>query len=424
MAKRFFYLLLCGLLISGVYNSILAQGKADKSAQTKNEDQCLTCHKENDMMPEGYSENDIHRYAGYTCASCHGGDPTSSDQEVSMSPAKGFIGVPKRKDIPKLCGKCHSNIDIMRVFQPRIATDQVSQYYTSVHGKRLQAGDENVAECASCHTAHSIMAATDPRSSVYALNVPNTCNRCHGNSDLMKKYNLPSNQLEEYSKSVHGVALLENHDLGAPACNDCHGNHGATPPGISSITHVCGTCHASNMEYFSATKMAQAFEELDYHGCEQCHGNHGVKKPNDNMVGVGKESTCTDCHSDGDEGYVAAEKIENSLVGLRTKYDSTYNKYLEVRQKGMNDVDIGFLLQDAKQALIQSRTLIHTFDTTKVGDKTKEGVDITNKAMAMAQAQIDEYYTRRNGFAAATVVFLIIVVTLYLKIKDREKKSS
>ena len=396
--------------------------KNNKSNLEVKVDNCVSCHTELGIMPEGYSENDIHMQANLTCAGCHGGDPTSDDESIAMSPAKGFVGVPKRKDIPKFCGKCHSNIDFMRKYQPRMETDQVSQYYTSVHGKKLQAGDENVAECASCHTAHSILSAKDPRSSVYKLNVPKTCNRCHGNSELMKKYNIPSNQLEEYSMSVHGVALLKNQDMGAPACNDCHGNHGATPPGITSISYVCGTCHASNMEYFNATKMAQAFEELDYHGCEQCHGNHNIQKPNDGMIGTGKDSKCIECHSPGDEGYAVAQKINESLVNLQKNYDEANSKYVEVKQKGMNDVDIGFLLQDAKQDLIQSRTLIHTFDSTKVDSKTKEGTDIANKAVAMAQQQIDEYYTRRNGFAVATLAFLIFVIALYFRIKDREKK--
>jgi hypothetical protein len=341
-----------------------------------------------------------------------------------MSPAKGFIGVPKHKDIPKFCGKCHSNINIMRVFQPRIATDQVEQYYTSMHGKKLLAGDENVAECASCHSAHSILSAKDPRSTVYALNVPATCNKCHGNSELMKKYNLPSNQLEEYSKSVHGVALLKMKDTGAPACNDCHGNHGAMPPGVTSISHVCGTCHVSNMEYFNATRMAKAFEEQDFHGCEQCHGNHAVLKPTDEMIGVGKDSKCVDCHFSGDEGYAAAKSIYSSLTNLKNKFSLAEAKYLDVKKKGMNDVEIGFMLQDANQALVQSRTLIHTFDSTKVGAKTKEGIDISNKASLLAQKEIDEYYSRRNGFAVATLVFLLVVIALYFKIKDKEKKAN
>lgn len=422
MKKRFIYISIYAITFSLLLGFVVAQNKGNNPSQNPKEDQCYKCHKEIENLPKDFSENDTHRHANLSCSSCHGGDPTSDDQEIAMSSKKGFIGIPKRKDIPKFCGKCHSNINVMRIYQPRIATDQVEQYYTSVHGKKLLAGDENVAECSSCHTAHAILPAKDPRSSVYALNVPNTCNKCHGSSALMKNYNIPVNQLEEYSKSVHGIALLKNKDLGAPACNDCHGNHGATPPGLISISHVCGTCHVSNMEYFNATRMAKAFEEQDFHGCEQCHGNHGVQKPNDEMIGVGKESKCTECHAEGDEGYSASKKIYSSLKKLQDNYNAANAKYLEVRQKGMNDIEIGFQLQDAKQALILSRTLIHTFDSTKVGAKTKEGIDFSNKASFLAQKEIDEYYTRRNGFAVATLVFFVFIVALYFKIKDKEKK--
>ncbi len=421
MRKRLIYLPVFTLLLFSSFGFSQQEKKINNAAQV---DQCVTCHSENDMLPSDYSENDVHRHASLSCQGCHGGDKTSSDPDVAMSPAKGFVGVPDRKDIPKFCGKCHSNINIMRVYQPRIATDQVEQYYTSVHGKRLMAGDKNVAECTSCHTAHDILPASDPRSTVYALNVPNTCNKCHGDKKLMDKYNLPSNQMEEYSKSVHGVDLLQNKDVGAPACNDCHGNHGAMPPGVTSISYVCGTCHVNNLNYFNASPMAEPFKELDYHGCEQCHGNHGIHKTSDDMIGIGDKSTCTVCHGEGDEGYTVAEKISGYLSGLNSKYDLADKKLSEVRDKGMDDVEIGFLLQDSKQDLIQSRTLIHTFDTTKVGNKIKEGLGIADKAINLADAQIDEYYTRRNGFAAATIIFLILMIALYLKIKDMRKKNS
>lgn len=425
MRKRFFYLFIYTVSTVLLFGFVLTEKKDNKTNKVPpQEDHCYSCHKEIENLPKDFSDNDVHRHANLSCSSCHGGDPTSSDQDVAMSKAKGFIGAPKRNEIPKSCGKCHSNIDFMRVYQPRIATDQVAQYYTSMHGKKLLSGDENVAECSSCHTAHSILPVKDPRSTVYKLNIPNTCNKCHGNSELMKKYNLPSNQLEEYSKSVHGDALLKRKDLGAPACNDCHGNHGAMPPGITSIAHVCGTCHASNMEFFNATKMAKAFQEQDFHGCEQCHGNHGVQRPTDEMIGIGKDSKCIDCHSAGDKGFDVAQKIKGSLTQLKSKFDLANTKFLEVRQKGMNDVEIGFLLQDAKQDLIQSRTLIHTFDPAKVGSKAEDGIGISNKALVLAQKEIDEYYTRRNGFAAATVAFLLFVVALYFKIKDKEKKNS
>ncbi|PKL83619.1 MAG: hypothetical protein CVV24_03990 [Ignavibacteriae bacterium HGW-Ignavibacteriae-3] len=424
MKKIFINLSIYAFPFFFLLSSVNAQKTAATGNRNSEEDQCYKCHKEIELLPADFLESDVHRHAALSCSSCHGGDPSSDDQEIAMSPKKGYVGVPKRKDIPKFCGKCHSNINIMRVYQPRIATDQVEQYYTSAHGKKLLAGDQNVAECASCHSAHSILPAKDPRSSVYALNVPNTCNKCHGNLEFMKNYKIPTNQLEEYSKSVHGIALLKNKDVSAPACNDCHGNHGATPPGVKSISHVCGTCHVTNYEYFNATKISKIFEQKGIHGCEQCHGNHSVQKPNDEMIGIGKESTCIECHTTGDSGYAVSQKIYSSLIHLKNKFDEANAKYLEVRQKGMNDIEIGFQLQDAKQALIQSRTLVHTFDSSRVSEKTVKGVEFSEKASALAQIEIDEYYTRRNGFALATLIFLVFIVALYFKIKDSEKKRS
>jgi len=98
---------------------------------------------------------------------------------------------------------------------------------------------------------------------------------------------LQSVPFEKFSQSVHGKMLLEERDTGSPACNDCHGNHGATPPGVSSISHVCGTCHVNNMQYFTASKMGETFSDQELHACEECHGNHGVQKTSDAMVGVG-----------------------------------------------------------------------------------------------------------------------------------------
>src|SRR6266567_1604130 len=77
--------------------------------QTKNS--CLDCHS---ALPdplgvsqEKFSE-DVHAQKGLTCASCHGGDPTSDDPERAMSRKAGWKGKIDRKQIPQLCGSCHS----------------------------------------------------------------------------------------------------------------------------------------------------------------------------------------------------------------------------------------------------------------------------------------------------------------------------
>jgi len=382
------------------------------------EDQCYVCHQEEDMLPEGFDDGDVHVQHGLSCAGCHGGDPASDDEDVAMSKAKGFVGVPGKRQIAEFCGRCHSSIDFMRSYQPRIPTDQVAQYNTSRHGQKLREGDTNVADCTSCHTSHAIHPASDARSTVYPLHVPTTCNHCHGDAKRMAGYGIPTNQYDKYVGSVHGTALLENQDTGAPACNDCHGNHGAMPPGLTSISQVCGTCHVNNLQYFSATRMAEAFEEEGFHGCEECHGNHAIAHANDDMVGTSGDAVCLDCHEEGDDGWESAAAIREQLRTLTTTYDEAIAKQGEVQRKGMDDVDIEYLLKDAHQSLIQARTLVHTFDPEKVAVKIDEGLAKAKEAVTEADAAVEEFYFRRRGFGLATIFITVLIVALAFKIRQ------
>lgn len=340
-----------------------------------------------------------------------------------MAKSAGFRGVPDKKDIPGFCGRCHSDIEIMRRYQPRIATDQVSQYSASVHGKKLSAGDRKVADCTSCHTSHAILPATDTRSSVHPLKVPGTCGQCHGNAEYMAGYGIPTDQFEKFKGSVHGRALLDNEDTGAPACNDCHGNHGATPPGITSIGEVCGHCHVNNMQYFTQSPMGRAFAEEGFHGCEECHGYHDVAKTSDQMVGTHEGAVCADCHSPGDKGYETAGRIHSSITTLAASYLAAVERQDEVQRIGMDDVEIGFMLQEAHQSLIQSRTLVHTFDAEKVHERTSEGLAKTTEAVGLADRQVKDYQVRRRGFGMATLFTTILALALFLKIRQLDARA-
>jgi len=395
---------------------------AQEKIQLTEEDQCITCHTEQEVLPENFIKNDIHLQPGLSCSGCHGGDPTKKDMDEAMSPAAGFMAVPGKKDIPDFCGKCHSNITIMREYQPRIPIDQEEQYFTSIHGQKLKRGDQKVADCTNCHTSHAILSSEDPRSTIYPLNIPTTCNKCHGDADYMKEYNIPTNQYDEFVKGVHGIKLLEDRDTGSPACNDCHGNHGAMPPGITSISHVCGMCHVNNMQYFSSSIMGEAFAEQELHACEECHGNHNIPYTSDDMVGVGENSICINCHSDGDKGFESASKIHSKLTQTVAIYDSAEIQRKAVRQVGMSDVEINFLLQDAHQSLIEARTLVHTFDPDRVGEKTDASIHNSKAALQMAYQEISDYDTRRRGFGIATIFITLLVVALYFKIREIEKK--
>lgn len=142
--------------------------------------------------------------------------------------------------------------------------------------------------------------------------------------------------------SVHGKALLEGDDLSAPTCNDCHGNHGAVPPGVQSISFVCGQCHGREAQLFrnspkeegfrqheefladlgsaecqACHELPEAFAQVDpihtLTECSTCHGNHGVRRPTLAMLGALPETPCDVCHgltAEAGEVVEAAESEE------------------------------------------------------------------------------------------------------------------
>ncbi|MFC1747035.1 cytochrome c3 family protein, partial [Candidatus Neomarinimicrobiota bacterium] len=211
---------------------------ASVSGQTLDSNTCIECHLAQDApisTPAEVYEADVHTLAGLGCEVCHGGDPAEFDMEFSMDPTVGYIGVPEGQQIVEMCGQCHSDPEYMRRYNPNLITDQVDKYWTSGHGMALRAGNGDVATCVSCHSVHQIKRVGEPASAVYHANVAQTCGVCHSNAEMMARNGLTAVPVSQYMGSVHGIALLERGDTAAPTCNNCHGNHGAIPPELSSI---------------------------------------------------------------------------------------------------------------------------------------------------------------------------------------------
>ncbi len=398
------------------------------SAQTGEVNSCVSCHLEEGeelAVPVEGMRNDVHAQNGLSCADCHGGDPKAGldgDMDAAMDPDKGYIGVPSRKDIPTFCARCHSNTAYMRKFNPRVASNQLERYKTSIHGKRLINGDEKVATCVDCHGVHGIRASNDALSLIYPTNVPSTCGRCHADAEYMADYDIPINQLTSYTKSVHGVALLDRGDLGAPACNDCHGNHGAAPPGAPSIAFICGQCHLNNSELFFKSPHRVAYEENDFPECETCHDYHDIQHPSDEMLGVGENSICIECHEEDSKGYATAIAMRNQIEFLKSKMSTADSLVALAERAGMEVSDALYQLNDADDALVKARTQIHSLDLDNIVNVTNEGVTLADAALLAGTNALSEVQFRRKGLAVSLVFLLILAVGLYLKIKEIDIK--
>jgi hypothetical protein len=193
---------------------------------------------------------------------------------------------------------------------------------------------------------------------------------------------LPLTQYARWRQSVHADALLVKGDLSAPTCNDCHGNHGATPPGLDSIALVCGQCHGREAQLFRASPKRAGFEA---HGellaqagaegcgachdpaprvpsegperlseCVSCHGNHAVMRPTVALLGPLPPTPCAFCHQAPDPLAMGVAEPE----AQRRNYERTRDGLLEqARAEKLEGAALFDRLVDLAQALpVHTRT--------------------------------------------------------------------
>jgi hypothetical protein len=125
------------------------------------ENVCISCHASQKMKPAFQEITEAwqaswHAQNRISCEQCHGGDP--KDAAMAMSPARGFVGTPKDKDVPEFCGKCHIGI--------------LNNFLESGHGKALKAG-KKAPHCVVCHGSHNIQKAN------IDIISEQLCTKCH-----------------------------------------------------------------------------------------------------------------------------------------------------------------------------------------------------------------------------------------------------
>jgi len=213
---------------------------------------CLTCHGDPKLAGkhEGMGRSEIARtylesvhgqaleksglVISATCSSCHGSHRVLTLKELYPQ-------------IPKVCGKCHAGI--------------YQDYLQGVHGTAFQNGNRDVPICTDCHGEHNIRSPQDPTSTVSPQKVMAVCSRCHDNVAITTKYGLPTNRLDSYLNTFHGVAIgLGN--MKVANCASCHGFHSIRPSSDpksmiypANLARTCGQCHPNAGANFAEGKI-------------------------------------------------------------------------------------------------------------------------------------------------------------------------
>ena len=442
-----------GILSSAKHLSVLLALDLDnKKVELLLGDNCVVCHTNPDLpdeilfAPRGrkgpYAHldltevvADVHFRRGLLCSGCHGGKPT--DKEMSPEIGKRWPAAEARKKdrswIPEFCARCHGSSELMRQFNPKLPVDQLAKYRTSKHGQLLLGKkDSKAAQCISCHGVHGIRGPESPLSLVNAANVPATCGKCHGDAEYMKGYTLddgktplPTNQLALYRQSVHGKALLEKHDPGAPACNGCHGNHAALPPETAAVSQVCRNCHANNATFFDGSPHKKAFEAHGWPECATCHNTHDIKAPTDEMISTAPQGLCGGCHAKYGKPVCneTADFFRMSITRVRDKAASLDSDIERLGERGFDLDELRFQESSARESLRKTRGAIHTFDRSDFTQNLTTAAKEVDTLSATIEKLKGEYRYRRSGLLMATALILVFGVLLAAKIRQADRKT-
>lgn len=233
-----------------------------------------------------------------TCTSCHGKIHTMTAVSEPSSPVHA-------SHQGETCGVCHG--DGQSVPQGVRTVRPIEAYTASVHALAVSNGEHGAA-CSDCHSAHSILPATNPASTIYRSNVPDTCGSCH------RKI------ARQFDRSIHGMAVKAGVQ-DAPVCTDCHGEHRilavsaeGSPVSATNIPiRVCGPCHADlrlSEKYGLPADQVPSYQD-SFHGlaarggvqqvanCASCHGVHDILPSSNPKSSVNPDNlakTCGKCH--------------------------------------------------------------------------------------------------------------------------------
>ena len=377
------------------------------------ENSCEICHGDIKVQ---YARS-IHSACDISCVSCHGGDPYDLTKGA-MAAEKGFRGVPAREDIPLMCAHCHSDIDRMWPFGEFY--DQLSIYKRSLHGRALfEEGDPNVAICTDCHGAHGILEVEDPEGRVAQVPIVEVCSSCHSDEAKMAPYGLPTGQSAGYRAGVHWRALVERNDLGAPSCPDCHGSHGATPPGVDEIEIVCGRCHVAERSYFDESPHAPLAREKKFKQCVDCHGAHEIMETSPDLFyekGTGT-STCVsaDCHQADSEAVTLARRIRERIGDAQEQIAEAVAKIETARSKGFDVAEELLKVKEAKARLIQVTSVSHSLSLRGIEEYTRYAETNAEEVRDLVEAKLIEFEDRRVLLAGYILLFLLLIVLLLMK---------
>ena len=262
------------------------------------------------------------KFSSADCLGCHS-DPANKrvvnghSEMMPLFPTNGFL---KSVHSALDCVDCHDGIKELvhgkNLPPPNCAgchEKEQKVYAQSIHGMSHSMGASGAAQCWDCHGSHQMLPVKNVESPVYKMNLPETCAKCHSNTNLNREYQIEFPEAaSQYMDSIHGRALLKMGLIVAPSCNDCHGSHNIkrsvdrdSPINHANVAKTCGTCHVKVEAAYNKSIHGQLLAAGDKRGpvCIDCHSSHQIEPPNNGHFKKVSDERCGKCHADRLEHY-------------------------------------------------------------------------------------------------------------------------
>lgn len=96
----------------------------------------------------------------------------------------------------------------------------------------------------------------------------------------------------------------------------------------------------------------------------------------------------------------------------------------DAEQKGMEVGEARFKLREIRQARLETRTKVHSFNEEQFKEVAQRGFTVSSKVSEEASLAIDEYYYRRWGLLVASLIITILAASLFVYIRRIEKEQA
>jgi predicted CXXCH cytochrome family protein len=279
-------------------------------AHLSENDLCLRCHqhalaatlRNGDRVSLTVNAKDLAGsvHAKLACFDCHFGFSSSQHPKRNFGTRRDFSIAQA-----EACRRCHF--------------DKYTKNLESIHYAIMRSGNLSAPVCTDCHGSHLVLQARADK-----LKSSKRCGTCHQEIFVT------------YTGSVHGTALVTEHNTDVPICADCHTAHtileAHSQDYREKVPDICGKCHgdAALMKKYGLYPGVVNSYLQDFHGvtlrsyqlqkagaeaqpsrkdiatCVDCHGVHDITKtsgPTTNLVKARLMKRCQKCHAGATEGF-------------------------------------------------------------------------------------------------------------------------